>query len=624
LALLTAAVSAQAIPIPAASYGVDLSYIPAGQGGAGQIASIGYPSGKTLTYQYDATGQLTALTWNGQSLIANIAWTPLGQPKSWRWAFVQGQPGASRSYNTAGQLTSNGIASYQYDAAGRVSGITQSLFGPAASAGGPAQPFAITTAIGYDAVGRVISVTHAPQGNINLPAGIVVQDIIGPLQTSYGYDANGNRSQASYGQIGGSGDAQSLDRVFSLDGANNRIQAVQDTLTQTGGAIEQDNRNLQWDASGRLISDGKLSFEYDPRGRISKITTASGTATSYQSNALGQRIRKIETNNQVTDTVYGEQELGMDSYPLGNYRPGDSSQTTEYIYLPTASGPMPIAVQIGNDLYAIDSDHLNTPRRLMDANGNPVWQWVTTGFGEFEPTTAQTGFVGARLETGTPAIANTQAVEFNLRYPGQQYDKETGLYYNHHRTYDPYLTVGYTQADPIGLDGGWNRFAYAERNPLGYSDPQGRSPAIVAACIAAPEVCLAAGISVTAIAAWENRQALADGARALGGLIHQGCDALSNWMSSEEAPNSPTINPSDVAGKTPDEIDQLARGAGLQPKGPNPQNGQGAYVDPVTGEQRILVHGDHAHVNDPAGNRLDINGQQVPSNSPDAHLPVKP
>jgi hypothetical protein len=103
-------------------------------------------------------------------------------------------------------------------------------------------------------------------------------------------------------------------------------------------------------------------------------------------------------------------------------------------------------------------------------------------------------------------------------------------------------------------------------------------------------------------------------------------DALGRWEGEggrTAKPRSPAVSPSDVAGKTPDQIDQLARDKGLQPKGPDPRGGRGSYVDPVTGEQRILVHGDHAHVNDPAGNRLDASGNRVPQNSPAAHLPIR-
>ena len=96
-------------------------------------------------------------------------------------------------------------------------------------------------------------------------------------------------------------------------------------------------------------------------------------------------------------------------------------------------------------------------------------------------------------------------------------------------------------------------------------------------------------------------------------------------MFSEEVRNaeSPNIEPSEVTGKSPSEIDQLAVDSGLLPKGPDPMNGKGSYVDPVTGEQRILVHEDHAHVNDREGHRLDINGNRVHPNSPEAHLPIK-
>jgi hypothetical protein len=86
------------------------------------------------------------------------------------------------------------------------------------------------------------------------------------------------------------------------------------------------------------------------------------------------------------------------------------------------------------------------------------------------------------------------------------------------------------------------------------------------------------------------------------------------------------IDPREVAGKTPEDIDTFARGKGLIPRGPDPVKGEGSYVDLVTGQQRVLIHPNalppHAHVNNSSGERLDINGNVVEPESPEAHLPI--
>jgi RHS repeat-associated protein len=64
------------------------------------------------------------------------------------------------------------------------------------------------------------------------------------------------------------------------------------------------------------------------------------------------------------------------------------------------------------------------------------------------------------------------SLEFNLRFPGQYFDKETGLFYNYFRDYDP-QTGRYVQSDPIGLAGGINPFLYARSDPLRFVDPAG-------------------------------------------------------------------------------------------------------------------------------------------------------
>jgi len=62
---------------------------------------------------------------------------------------------------------------------------------------------------------------------------------------------------------------------------------------------------------------------------------------------------------------------------------------------------------------------------------------------------------------------------YNLRFPGQYYDAETGKHYNYYRDYDP--NVGrYIESDPTGLKGGYNTYAYGLLNSLVFVDPDGR------------------------------------------------------------------------------------------------------------------------------------------------------
>jgi RHS repeat-associated protein len=160
---------------------------------------------------------------------------------------------------------------------------------------------------------------------------------------------------------------------------------------------------------------------------------------------------------------------------------------------------MPIAAIVNGTTYAVHSDHLNTPRKLSDASGQAAWQWSYSAFGEDKPTTAKNRF--ANLETTpNPGTTSISEVKFNLRYPGQYADEESGLFYNGFRTYSP-TTGRYTQGDPIGLDGGWSRFGYAYQAPLMYTDPTGLFAPLVIPGVCAAGGCEAAGLALAAAAA---------------------------------------------------------------------------------------------------------------------------
>jgi RHS repeat-associated protein len=268
-------------------------------------------------------------------------------------------------------------------------------------------------------------------------------------------------------------------------------------------AFGDEQPTLALNANGDLVNDGKR-YNYNAEGRMTSLTTglmASSKTTRYAYNALGQRVFKTEPllnggtttelasptfvaalqafyAQQWNPTITAEQAgweylYDEDGNLAAEYGTGgpDSAGSAKYMYLPTPNGPMPIVAFIDARRYAVHTHHLNTPRRLTLPSGAASWQWKYSAFGDEQPTQALNRFVNTSVNPN-PGTTTTPAVTYNARYPGQYADKESGLNYNYFRTYNP-ETGRYTQADPIGLAGGWNRFGYVEGNPLSLIDPTG-------------------------------------------------------------------------------------------------------------------------------------------------------
>jgi RHS repeat-associated protein len=105
----------------------------------------------------------------------------------------------------------------------------------------------------------------------------------------------------------------------------------------------------------------------------------------------------------------------------------------------------------------IHTDHSDTPRVLVDQDNNVRWTWLGEPFGT------------SLAETNPAGLG---AITFNLRFPGQFYDAESGMHYNLNRHYVPGLGR-YSQSDPIGLAGGVNTYLYVGANPMSGVDPKG-------------------------------------------------------------------------------------------------------------------------------------------------------
>ncbi|WP_288124959.1 RHS repeat-associated core domain-containing protein, partial [Delftia sp. 13_1_20CM_4_67_18] len=104
-------------------------------------------------------------------------------------------------------------------------------------------------------------------------------------------------------------------------------------------------------------------------------------------------------------------------------------------------------------------DHLGTPMALTDQTGQVAW--------------------AAKLDPWGNVLQeyNPQGIHQAIRLPGQHHDRETGLYYNRHRYYDP-VVGSYINQDPIGLMGGNNHYIYPV-NPTGWIDSLGLQQACV-------------------------------------------------------------------------------------------------------------------------------------------------
>ena len=91
----------------------------------------------------------------------------------------------------------------------------------------------------------------------------------------------------------------------------------------------------------------------------------------------------------------------------------------------TESASVAVTVSQGPaQAYYIHADHLNTPRLITDQAGNKVWEWDNA-----DP-------FGANAANEDPGNTGSK-LAFNLRFPGQYFDRETSLHYNYFRDYDP-------------------------------------------------------------------------------------------------------------------------------------------------------------------------------------------
>ena len=119
---------------------------------------------------------------------------------------------------------------------------------------------------------------------------------------------------------------------------------------------------------------------------------------------------------------------------------------------------------------------------MSDHTGAIIWTAQYKAWGEL--VSAKQRFARAQDESYARSgksekvksdfFENSEIISNNIRFQGQYFDQETGLHYNRHRYYSPYVGR-FVSKDPIKHNGGFNLYQYAA-NSIGWTDPYGLSP----------------------------------------------------------------------------------------------------------------------------------------------------
>ena len=389
---------------------------------AGRLAQLTYPDGSAADYVRDNLGRITeiGLTRPSQArqvVVTNVTHAPFGPSTGW-------------TYGNGRQLQRPVDTDYR----------PQAVHDPA--------PGGLSLSFGYDAVDSITELKNGTGSEVLAKYGY---DTLGrltqtqdgatstPIET-YGYDATGNRT--------------------SLTTSSGTVSYTYQAESHRLGAIDGVERS--YDAAGNMIRLEGNELVYSDANLMTQLRQASAVLNAYTYNHQGERLLRVTSSGEAKTSLYDEAGHWVGDYGL----PGDPIQQAIWLEdLPVAL--INVASVAAAELAYIEPDHLGTPRVVVDSIRDvSIWEWDIKSevFGNQSPNTDRDG---DGVQFG-----------FTLRFPGQQATGPQSMVYNRWRYYDP-SSGRYSQADPIGLAGGINRYAYALSSPLRFFDPNGLDVATI-------------------------------------------------------------------------------------------------------------------------------------------------
>ncbi len=250
---------------------------------------------------------------------------------------------------------------------------------------------------------------------------------------------------------------------FTYDVNGNRV-ATSGTEGEVAAEYDGQDRLVRWgvfhyayDAHGRLTTRTDTStgeetgYRYDALGALREVTLPDGRVVTYDVDGLGRRIARrvdgVSTHGYLYRGAQVVAVLDADGRLAQRFVYGTRSHVPDYLIQYESGGTAP-------RLYRLETDHLGSVRRVVDAGTGEVVQRL-----EYDPW-------GKVLEDTAPGLQP-------FGFAGGLYDPATGLVRFGVRDYDP--GVGrWTAKDPILFAGGDpNLYGYVLNDPVNGVDPWG-------------------------------------------------------------------------------------------------------------------------------------------------------
>jgi RHS repeat-associated protein len=406
----------------------------------GSLASYTGPDGITYSYAYDEANRLTSINipGNGNVVYNSYRWnSPLQMTLPGGAKINYDHDGLMRAtgieardpfgnliskleyeYNSEGNITVKNTESFNVDYVYDSSSSLTTVSVTPNETNAPNEPVPLNETFTYDSLGNRIRDNNSTENWIYNSD----NQLISTPQATYAYDFNGNMTRKTVGGV-------STFYIWNVKGQ----------LVEVKEGVTLDN------------STTIATYTYDPFGRrISKMF--NGTKAYFFYNNWKLCGEYAENGDELRSYVYASNSA--ESFLIIDENIHSENENELHSQASSQSSMAPLFIRQNGEYYYYLNDHLGTPQKIISSSGRIVWSVMYSAFGR---------------------LTAVKEIENNIRFPGQYFDDETGLHYNLFRYYDS-DTGRYISADPAGIDGGLNLYAYVYNNPISNFDNYGLCP----------------------------------------------------------------------------------------------------------------------------------------------------